>query len=221
MRVPWPYYPIMTDSISLQSVSQATFSLEFIMNNIHRLYQRASELPARTWFLFGFLSCIALELAAMYFQFVLLLEPCPLCITQRLILISLALIFLSATLHNPGPAGVRTYAGLAALASLAGTSVAAYHVAIQILPHDELSSCGPGASYILEHYPLADIVRQFLTGTGDCTQIVWSFLGLSMPFWVGLCFLGMFILCVWQFMRAVATNRLTNALALSAETETP
>ncbi len=172
------------------------------MNSINKYYQIACEIPARTWFFIGFLFCIVMELAAIYFQFVLLLEPCPLCITQRLILIGLALIFLSATVHNPRLTGIRIYAGLATIASLAGTAVAAYHFAIQILPHDELSSCGPGASYILEHYPLADIVRQFLTGTGDCTHVVWSFLGLSMPFWVGLCFLSLFSLCVWRLVLA-------------------
>lgn len=177
------------------------------MNGITRIYHRACATRPRTWFLFGFLSCIAMELGAIYFQFVVGLEPCPLCITQRLLLFCLAFVFLGGTLHNPGAVGVRIYLGLAAIVSLAGASVAAYHFAIQLLPHDELSSCGPGASYILEHYKLADIVRQFLTGTSDCTQVVWSFLGLSMPFWVGLCFIGMGVLCVWRFMLESNTNR--------------
>ena len=138
----------------------------------------------------------------MYFQFVLLLEPCPLCITQRLIVLSLAAVFLAGALHNPGRGGARVYAGLAALFCLAGAGVAAYHFMIQILPHDELASCGPGAAYILEHFSLADSVRMFLTGTGDCAQVVWTFLGLSMPFWVGLAFLGLLALCVWLFVLA-------------------
>jgi disulfide bond formation protein DsbB len=177
------------------------------MINFSTLYQKACETQARTWFLFGFLSCIGMELGAIYFQFVVKLEPCPLCITQRLIVISLALVFLSGTIHNPGTAGIRIYAGLAAVASLAGASVAAYHLMIQLLPHEELSSCGPGASYILEHYKVADVVRLFLTGTGDCTEVVWTFLGLSMPFWVGLSFVGIFALCVWRFMLESNTNR--------------
>ena len=172
------------------------------MNNIIKLYPRACEMPARTWFFFGFLSCVAMELAAIYFQFVLGLEPCPLCITQRLITFTLALIFLIGAIHNPALVGIRIYAGLAALASFAGASVATYHFVIQHLPHEELSSCGPGASYILEHFKLADIVRLFLTGTGDCTQVVWSFLGLSMPFWVGLCFLGLCAFCLWRLVLA-------------------
>ena len=172
------------------------------MNIASQFYQRFAQLSARTGFLLGFLGCIAMELSALYFQFVVGLEPCPLCITQRLILICLALVFLGAFFHNPGSTGIRVYFGLAGVAALAGLGVATYHFAIQILPHDELASCGPGASYILEHYPLADILRQFLTGTGDCTEVVWTFLGLSMPFWVGVCFLGLLAYCVWRFRLA-------------------
>ena len=172
------------------------------MVELSSLYQKACALKPRAWFLAGFLSCLAMELSAVYFQFVLLLEPCPLCITQRLIVLSLAAVFLAGALHNPGRGGARVYAGLAALFCLAGAGVAAYHFMIQILPHDELASCGPGAAYILEHFSLADSVRMFLTGTGDCAQVVWTFLGLSMPFWVGLAFLGLLALCVWLFVLA-------------------
>ena len=93
------------------------------MNSIIKLYQRACGIPARTWFFYGFLSCVAMELAAIYFQFVLGLEPCPLCITQRLITFSLALIFLIGAIHNPGLVGIRIYAGLAALASFANCAI--------------------------------------------------------------------------------------------------
>lgn len=197
------------------SVYQAEWLL---MNELSRLYRKACAVKPRTWLLAGFLSCVGMELAAAYFQFVLKLEPCPLCITQRLILLSLATVFLAGTLHNPGARGIRVYAGLAAFFSLAGTGVAAYHFLIQLLPHDELSSCGPGASYILAHFSLADSIRLFLTGTGDCTEVVWTFLGLSMPFWVGLSFLGLLVLCLWQFaLAAPAPGMPDESLGLSEE----
>lgn len=172
------------------------------MGGLLTLYQKACAVRARVWLLAGFLSCIGMELSAVYFQFVLKLEPCPLCITQRLIVLTLGSVFLAGTLHNPAGQGVRVYMGLAALASLAGASVATYHFLIQILPHEQATSCGPGASYILEHFSLADSIRLFLTGTGDCTEVVWRLFGLSMPFWVGLSFLGLLGVCVWQFRLA-------------------
>lgn len=172
------------------------------MGGLSKLYRKACATSARTWLLAGFLSCVGMELSAVYFQFVLKLEPCPLCITQRLVVLTLGSVFLVGTLHNPVGLGVRVYFGLAALASLTGTAVATYHFLIQILPHEEAASCGPGAAYILEHFTLADSIRMFLTGTGDCTQVVWSLFGLSMPFWVGLSFAGLLGLCVWQFLLA-------------------
>jgi disulfide bond formation protein DsbB len=187
------------------------------MSGLSRLYQKACAARPRTWFLTGFLSCAGMELAAVYFQFVAKLEPCPLCITQRLIVLGLAAAFLAGAAHNPGRAGVRAYAAAAGLLSLAGAGVAAYHFLIQILPREELASCGPGAAYILEHFSLADSVRLFLTGTGDCAQVVWTFLGLSMPFWVGLAFLGLLGLCAWQF--ALAAPRGTPAETLATQRE--
>lgn len=155
----------------------------------------------------------------MYFQFVEKLEPCPLCITQRLVVLSLAATFLAGALHNPGRFGVRAYASSASLLALVGAGVATYHFAIQVLPHEEAASCGPGASYILEHFSLTDSIRLFLTGTGDCTQVVWAFLGLSMPFWVGLSFLALLGLCLWQFALAAPQEALPADELAVAETE--
>jgi len=189
------------------------------MTALSTLYQKACAVKARAWFFAGVLACLGMELSAVYFQFVLMLEPCPLCITQRMVVFTLASVFLAGALHNPGNGGARAYFGLATLAALAGAGVAAYHFLIQVLPHEDYASCGPGASYILEHFSLADSVRMFLTGTGDCTQVVWTFLGLSMPFWVGLAFLGLSGLCAWRFaLAAPQAEPVEDGLAV-AETE--
>lgn len=160
------------------------------------------KLSHRQWFICGFLAVVAMELTAIYFQFVLDLEPCPLCITQRLILIGAGAIFLAGAIHNPNRRGVRVYAGFGILTTLLGMGVAIYHFVIQLLPHDELAECGPGASYILEHMELAEALRLFLSGTGDCTQIVWSLFGLSMPFWVAVGYAGLTALSLLQLALA-------------------
>jgi disulfide bond formation protein DsbB len=170
-------------------------------------YQKICAVQTRTWLFAVFLACIGMELSAIYFQFVLKLEPCPLCITQRLIVFSLALVCLTGSLHNP-QRGIRWYWALAAFCALTGTGVATYHFLIQILPHDSLASCGPGAAYILENFSLADSIRLFLTGTGDCTEVVWTLFGISMPFWVALSFLGLLSVCVWQFWRLTTSSKL-------------
>ena len=168
------------------------------MNAARLITEQLLSLTPRTSFLLAFLACVAMELAALYFQFIVGLEPCPLCITQRRILIGAAVVFLAGVLHNPLGRAARIYAGVGLLTTLLGMAVAAYHFTIQLLPHDELADCGPGASYILEHMGLTDAIRAFLTGTGDCTEVVWSLFGLSMPFWVAIGFLGLAGLCVLQ-----------------------
>ena len=169
-----------------------------------KLFRKIISLNARSWLLIGFLCCVGMEMSAIYFQFVLGLEPCPLCITQRLVVLTLGLVFLTGTLHHPKSSGMRLYFAFAALVSVVGAGIGAYHFLIQILPHDEISSCGPGASYILQHFSLAEGIKLFLTGTGDCTQVVWTFLGLSMPFWVALSFCCLASLCFWQFWQAAS-----------------
>jgi disulfide bond formation protein DsbB len=148
-------------------------------------------LTARQWFLLGFLFCVGLMLAAFYFQFVGGLDPCPLCISQRIMVVAVGLVMLAAAIHNPGPVGIRNYAIAAGLAALIGASISGRHVWIQHLPADEVPACGPGLSYMFQYFPLSDTLRAMVTGTGDCAKADWTLLGFSMPFWVLVCFLGL------------------------------
>lgn len=132
----------------------------------------------------GFLACAGMMGFAFYAQYQLMLDPCPLCILQRVSVISLSIIFLAAALHNPESWGGKIYAAGLALVAAAGATVAGWHVWLQHLPPDKVPSCGPGLDYILENFPLGDAVRLVFTGSGECATIVWQLLGLSMPAWV-------------------------------------
>lgn len=153
----------------------------------------------RLYFLFAFLFSLGLLSMAVYFQFIEGLEPCPLCISQRIMVLAVAVLMLAAFLHNPGPAGVRIYALCGGVTALAGASVSGRHVWLQHLPADEVPACGPGLEYMFKNFPLGDTLRAMLTGTGDCAQVDWTLLGLSMPFWVLLCFLLLAGLSLSQF----------------------
>ena len=118
---------------------------------------------------------------ALYAQYVLGLEACPLCIFQRVAFIAGAAVFLVAGLHAPGKA--RLYGLAALIPNVVGGTIAARHVYIQNLPADQVPACGPGLSYMLDAFPLMDAVRLVLTGSGECADVVWSFVGLSMPGW--------------------------------------
>jgi disulfide bond formation protein DsbB len=135
--------------------------------------------------------CSVLIAAALYFQFTGGLEPCPLCISQRIMVILVGCVMLAAVLHRPGLTGIRVYAVAGFLTALAGASISARHVWLQHLPPEEVPSCGPGLGYMLENFPLGDTLKAMLSGTGDCAKVDWTLLGLSMPAWVLLCFLGL------------------------------
>lgn len=159
-------------------------------------------LSARLWFLLGFLFCVGLMLAAFYFQFVGGLDPCPLCISQRIMVVAVGLVMLAAAIHNPGPVGIRNYAVAAGLTALIGASISGRHVWIQHLPADEVPACGPGLSYMFQYFPLSDTLRAMVTGTGDCAKADWTLLGFSMPFWVLVCFIGLAGLGFAQILNA-------------------
>lgn len=132
----------------------------------------------------GVAVCAGLVGFALYSQSNLLLDPCPLCIVQRVAFMALGLVFLLGALHGPSTlAGRRTYAVLAALVAVMGAVVAGRHLWLQSLPPDQVPACGPGLSYLLEAFPLSDVVRQVFTGSGECAKVDWTFLGLAMPGW--------------------------------------
>ena len=159
---------------------------------------------ARICFLLGFLFCAGLLATAIYFQFVGELEPCPLCISQRIMVLAVAVVLLVAVLHNPEPLGVRVYAILGFITALGGASISGRHVWLQHLPADEVPACGPGLEYMFKNFPLSDTLRAMLSGTGDCAKVDWTLLGFSMPVWVLLCFLGLAAWSLAQFWNVQA-----------------
>ncbi|MFZ1327006.1 MAG: disulfide bond formation protein B [Candidatus Contendobacter sp.] len=151
----------------------------------------AAGLPQRRfWNGFGFLMCAGCLGFAFFAQFYLGLQPCPLCILQRLVLAVLAGVFLIAALQQPSDWIARGYSIIIGLVAGLGAAIAARHVWLQHLPPEEAPRCGPGLNYLLETLPLSDLVREVLTGSGECAEVGWTLLGLSMPAWSLLTFLG-------------------------------
>jgi disulfide bond formation protein DsbB len=151
----------------------------------------------------GFLACAGMMCFALYAEHILMLAPCPLCVLQRLAVISLGLVFLVAALHGSDGAGRYVYAVLILFASGGGAGVAAWHVRVQNLPADQVPSCGPGLDYMLESFPLADVLKMVFTGSGECATVVWQFLGLSMPSWVLICVVFLGATGIWNQLRKI------------------
>ncbi|MFC4822389.1 disulfide bond formation protein B [Dokdonella ginsengisoli] len=140
--------------------------------------------PFRMQFLFGALACAALLAYAFYEQFQMGLEPCPKCIFQRVAFLAMAVFFLAGAAHGPGAVGRRVYAILVAIASAVGAVVAIRHLIVQFSPKDPLmDGCGPGLNYLMDSFPIAEAIKKAFMATGDCGEIGWTFLGLTMPAW--------------------------------------
>lgn len=158
----------------------------------------------RTLALLGFLACAALMAYALYAQHVLGLEPCPLCIFQRVAVIATGVVLLVAALHGPLAGGRWVYSVLAATAAGIGAGVAGRHVWLQSLPADQVPACGPGLDYMMEAFPLGQTLRMVFSGSGECAEVDWTFLGLSMPAWTLICFIG---LVAWALAMPMLARR--------------
>jgi len=138
----------------------------------------------RAQYLLGFAICAGLLGYALYLEHFQGLVPCPLCTFQRGAFLLLAGVFLLGALHSPkGKAGRGMYALLSLVAAGAGISIAGRHVWLQNLPPDQVPACGPDLSYMMEAFPLGDVLRKVFTGSGECALVDWTFLGLAMPAW--------------------------------------
>lgn len=132
----------------------------------------------------GFIACVGLMAYALFCQYVLKLVPCPLCIFQRMAVITVGLIFLVAAVHNPRAFGARIYGALLVLAAVLGMGVSARHIWIQAQPPGSVPACGADLNFLLDIMPIQEVITKVLTGSGECGKIDWMFLGLTMPMWV-------------------------------------
>lgn len=145
----------------------------------------------------GFALCVVLLATALYFQHVMGLEPCPLCIFQRIFVIALGAIMLVAAIHNPGRLWRRVYGAGMLVFALLGVVVAGRHVWLQSLPPDQVPECGPGLEYMLQSFPLVQALELVFRGSGECAEVQWTFLGLSIPAWTLVIFAGILLAAIF------------------------
>lgn len=150
----------------------------------------------RVWFFLVAVMCAAMVAYALYVQHVDFLDPCPLCVFQRVVFIWIGAISLLAALHNPATVWRWVYGTLAILGGMAGIGIAGRHVWLQSLPPDQVPDCGMGLNYMLETMPFGQVLSQVFYGSGECAEVDWMFLGLSMPAWTLLWYTGFTIVTI-------------------------
>lgn len=138
----------------------------------------------------GFLGCAGAMAFALYLEHFRHLEPCAMCIFQRVAMIATAFVFLAGAIHGPQAGGRRAYAIGAGITALVGVGMAARHVWLQSLPPDQVPDCGPTLDYMMELLPFDQVVQLVLKGDGECAKINASWLGVSLPAWTLLTFIG-------------------------------
>jgi protein dithiol:quinone oxidoreductase len=139
--------------------------------------------PRRIGYVLGFVVCAALMAFALYLQYGLGLDPCPLCILQRVAVIAMGVVFLIAALHNPDRGGATFYALLQLVLGGAGAALALRQVWLQSLPKDQVPVCGMSLSYMLDTLPFTDTLKKVFEGSGECAEKAWEFMHLSIAGW--------------------------------------
>lgn len=150
----------------------------------------------RTGFAVVLLACLGLLGFAYYSQYSMMLDPCPMCILQRIAFMIMAVFALIGLVHGSrGKARWVWTTGILA-GGVWGAITAGRHVWIQNLPPDQVPDCGPGFEYNMEMFGLGEALRAAFAGSGDCAEIDWSLWGLSMPGWTFLWYVGLMIFMV-------------------------
>lgn len=147
------------------------------------------------------LAIVSMAFAMLYLEGMLNLVACPLCMSQRVFVVGWAAIALIAIVHNPSHWGRRVYAALCGISAWIGGAIAARHVWLQNLPEDQVPACGPSLEYMLDNFPFQEAISLMLMGDGNCAEVAWTFLGLSIPEQTLLLFVVTVVTCLWLTFR--------------------
>jgi disulfide bond formation protein DsbB len=155
-------------------------------------------LSGKRGYLLGFVASFGLVGLALAIQTHYQLNPCPLCISQRMVFMGLGILFLIAAFVKPSTIYGKLLAGLQILTALGGAGVAIRHWWLQAHRGEMIADCGVGFDYMFENFPLEKALKLVFRGTGDCAAIDWTFLGLSIPQMALIAFIGMavYALCL-------------------------
>jgi disulfide bond formation protein DsbB len=200
--IPWPYAALfLCAALIAQEYLLRSFGAQPAMSeSAYRVFVMTLGVaslalivlpPRRTAYVLGFIVCAALMAWALWLQYGEGLEPCPLCMFQRVCVSAVGIVFLIAAIQNPGRRSAAFYAMMTMIIAGAGAAFAARQIWLQALPKDQVPACGMGLSYMMDTLPFTDVVRKVLEGSGECAEKGWVFLGLSIAGWTFVFFVSM------------------------------
>lgn len=133
---------------------------------------------------------VLIAIAYFYMENYLYLNPCPLCYAQRIVLGIMGVFFLLAAIFPGGNILSKVHGIWLFLLSAGGASLSIRHLYLQNLPKDKAPACGQDFYALVESTPFAEAIQTMLTGTGDCAEVQWTMMGLSIPGWTLIAFIG-------------------------------
>ena len=150
----------------------------------------------RALFLMIFLGCAGLLTYAIYLQLIKNLLPCPLCVVQRVAYWVAGIAALAAFLQGPQAFGRKVYGAFIVIASAAGAAVALRQA--WLVRYPEAFECGisPEEEF-LNALPLARWWPDMFEANGDCVDVTWKFIGLTLPDWSAIFFILIAILATY------------------------
>ena len=162
---------------------------------------------SRKFFIVIFTICIGLLIFGLYLEHVHGLEACPLCIFQRIAYTVIIFIALIGAIHNPRNLLQNIYKLLMVISSITGAAIAGRQIWLQHLPPELVPECGPGFDYMFNVFPFGEALKMIFTGSGECAEVKWRFIGLSIAEWSLIMFIGIFIATILS----IYTSRYKNA----------
>jgi disulfide bond formation protein DsbB len=155
------------------------------------------------------MACVVLLAISFYFEFVLGMQPCLLCILQRWALGLLGLVFLMAGLHHTKKLGSLVYCFIALLMAAGGIAASARQVWLQHQPPRPEETCIPGLNFLLQTRPLPDVIKLMFQGGRECAEVTWRFLGLTMAEWTLAIFIIFSVIIIWLIFRIFLNAKVT------------
>jgi disulfide bond formation protein DsbB len=203
--------PTEEDSLQAEAIMSTRPSKSF---SIDRLYDDAGEYRSTgdrvltPWIGNGLGACACAFLLGVsyYLEYMEGFQPCPLCLVQRLLIAILGLLFLTATSWRLRQRTGRRLGKAIVLLTLLGAAAAGYQLWLQHYMASTLATCLPPLAYLLSAFPPAEAFSLILKNPAGCNDIQWIFMGLSLPAWTSVSFVGFGVLGYvsnrpWLFLR--------------------
>lgn len=136
---------------------------------------------------------------SIYAQYIMGLQPCPLCLMQRMMVFLLMVLML---FHLSFIKKAYWFSLLQIIVASAGLFFSLRHLWLQSLPSGSAAVCMPGLDVLVHYFPWQTVAKALLWGASDCAEKSWSLWGISMPGWSALYFLFMVLMSLFLHLHA-------------------